>query len=107
MNKLKEKAFTLSEIIITLGIIGIVAALTIPTLIQNSNSKKFLTQFKKSISTLNQAAIGAQAQYDLDYSLLTQINDDATCKSDTLAAGFADCLIIRLPVIHISGNTGM
>ena len=87
MNKLKEKAFTLSEIIITLGIIGIVAALTIPTLIQNSNSKKFLTQFKKSISTLNQAAIGAQAQYDLDYSLLTQINDDATCKSDTLAAG--------------------
>ena len=82
-----KKAFTLAEIMITIGIIGVVAAITIPLLMQNSNSKKFTTQFKKSLSTLNQAAIGAQAQYDLDYSLLTQINDDATCKSDTLAGG--------------------
>ena len=83
----KFHAFTLAEILITIGIIGVVAAITIPLLMQNSNSKKFTTQFKKSLSTLNQAAIGAQAQYDLDYSLLTQINDDATCKSDTLAGG--------------------
>ena len=83
----KKFGFTLAEIIITIGIIGVVAALTIPLLIQNSNSKKFTTQFKKSLSTLNQAAIGAQAQYDLDYSLLTQVNDDSTCKSDTLAGG--------------------
>ena len=84
---MKKYAFTLAEIMITIGIIGVVAAITIPLLMQNSNSKKFTTQFKKSLSTLNQAAIGAQAQYDLDYSLLTQINDDATCKSDTLAGG--------------------
>ncbi len=84
---MKKYAFTLAEIMITIGIIGVVAAITIPLLIQNSNSKKFTTQFKKSLSTLNQAAIGAQAQYDLDYSLLTQINDDATCKSNTLAGG--------------------
>ncbi len=83
----KFHAFTLAEILITIGIIGVVAAITIPLLMQNSNSKKFTTQFKKSLSTLNQAAIGAQAQYDLDYSLLTQINDDATCKSNTLAGG--------------------
>ena len=82
-----KKAFTLAEIMITIGIIGVVAAITIPLLMQNSNSKKFTTQFKKSLSTLNQAAIGAQAQYDLDYSLLTQVNDDATCKSNTLAGG--------------------
>ncbi len=84
---MKKIAFTLAEIMITIGIIGVVAAITIPLLMQNSNSKKFTTQFKKSLSTLNQAAIGAQAQYDLDYSLLTQVNDDATCKSDTLAGG--------------------
>jgi len=84
---MKKYAFTLAEIMITIGIIGVVAAITIPLLMQNSNSKKFTAQFKKSLSTLNQAAIGAQAQYDLDYSLLTQINDDATCKSDTLAGG--------------------
>lgn len=82
-----QNGFTLVEILITIGIIGVVAALTIPVLIQNSNSKKFVTQFKKSLSTLNQAVIGAQAQYDLDYSLLTKVNDDSTCKSDTLAGG--------------------
>lgn len=87
MRILNKAGFTLVEILITIGIIGVVAAITIPLLMQNSNSKKFTTQFKKSLSTLNQAAIGAQAQYDLDYSLLTQINDDATCKSDTLAGG--------------------
>ena len=79
--------FTLAEILITIGIIGVVAAITIPLLIQNSNSKKFVTQFKKSLSTLNQAAISAQAQYDMDYSLLTRVNDDTTCKTDTLADG--------------------
>ena len=61
---MKKYAFTLAEIMITIGIIGVVAAITIPLLMQNSNSKKFTTQFKKSLSTLNQAAIGAQAQYD-------------------------------------------
>ena len=67
-NKKLFNAFTLVEILITIGIIGVVAALTIPTLIQNSNSKKFMTQFKKSISTLKQAVINAQAQYDMDYA---------------------------------------
>ena len=87
MKLLNKTGFTLAEILITIGIIGVVAALTIPVLIQNSNSKKFVTQYKKSLSTLNQAAIGAQAQYDMDYSTLTVISEDASCKSDTLSGG--------------------
>lgn len=87
MKFIKKDAFTLAEILITIGIIGVVAALTIPLLIQNSNSKKFVTQYKKSLSTLDQAAIGAQAQYDMDYSTLTLVSDDTTCKSDTLSGG--------------------
>ena len=87
MKLLNKTGFTLAEILITIGIIGVVAALTIPVLIQNSNSKKFVTQYKKSLSTLNQAAIGAQAQYDMDYSTLTAISEDSSCKSDTLSGG--------------------
>ena len=45
--------------------------MTIPTLIQNTNSVKFATQFKKDISTLSQAALMAQAQYDTDYATTT------------------------------------
>ena len=71
----KRSGFTLAEVLITLGIIGVVAAMTIPTLIQNTNSAKFSAQFKKSVSTLSQAAIMGQAQYDTDFGLT-----DKACK---------------------------
>ncbi|MBQ8460228.1 type II secretion system protein [bacterium] len=63
-----KAGFTLAEVLITLGIIGVVAAMTIPTLIANTNGAKFRSQFKKSISTLNQAGLMGQAQFDFDYA---------------------------------------
>ena len=65
---MKKSGFTLAEVLITLGIIGVVAAMTIPNLIANTNGAKFRSQFKKSISTLNQAGLMSQAQYDFDYA---------------------------------------
>lgn len=53
---MKNFGFTLAEVLITLGIIGIVAAMTIPTLISNTNCQKFKTGFKKNLSALNQMA---------------------------------------------------
>lgn len=47
-------AFTLAEILITLAIIGIVAALTIPTLVNNYKAKRLRTQFFKSYSIITQ-----------------------------------------------------
>ena len=81
----KRFGFTLAEVLITLGIIGVVAAMTIPTLIQNTNSVKFQSQFKKSISTLSQAALMAQAQHDIDYAGLTAASTDGNCSGDSLA----------------------
>lgn len=69
--RFKQKAFTLAEILITLGIIGIVAAMTIPTLISNVNNSTFKSQYKKSLSTLNQAAKLMQARYNLDFGSVT------------------------------------
>ena len=51
----KKSAFTLAEVLITLGIIGIVAALTIPSLIQKYQMKSFEVAFKKQYSVLNNA----------------------------------------------------
>ena len=48
-------AFTLAEVLITLGIIGVVAAMTLPTLINKFQSKAFETAFKKQYSILNNA----------------------------------------------------
>lgn len=53
-NKLKFTAFTLAEVLITLGIIGVVAALTIPTLINNSDKQEFLSRFKENYSIFSQ-----------------------------------------------------
>lgn len=47
--------FTLSEVLITLGIIGVVAALTIPTLVANYRKKVVVSKVKKAYSTLQQA----------------------------------------------------
>lgn len=52
---LNHFAFTLAEVLITLGIIGIVAAMTIPSLIKRTNEAELTTAFKKSYSIANQA----------------------------------------------------
>lgn len=52
MHKFK-RGFTLAEVLITLAIIGVVAALTIPTLITNSNNQQYISALKKDISILN------------------------------------------------------
>ena len=51
----KNLAFTLAEVLITLGIIGIVAAMTIPTLIANYQKQQTVSKLKKFYSTINQA----------------------------------------------------
>ena len=51
----RRVAFTLAEVLITLGIIGIVSAMTIPTLVKNYQQMLLVTRFKKEYSTLSQA----------------------------------------------------
>lgn len=57
------QAFTLAEVLITLGIIGVVAALTIPTLIQNYKKREVETSLKKIYTTVNQAIKKAELDY--------------------------------------------
>jgi len=49
-----KRGFTLAEVLITLGIIGVVAALTIPELINNYKAARLHSQFLKSYSTIQQ-----------------------------------------------------
>lgn len=59
-NKLSipvKKGFTLAEVLITLGIIGVVAAMTIPSLINATEGKELEAAFKKAYSVLTQAVL--------------------------------------------------
>ena len=53
--KNNNKAFTLAEVLITLGIIGIIAAMTLPSLIQKQQKKMAANQLKVMYSKLYNA----------------------------------------------------
>ena len=50
-----KKAFTLAEVLITLGIIGVVAALVMPSLIANYRKKQYVVQLQKAVSVWDNA----------------------------------------------------
>ncbi len=64
--------FTLVEILIVLGVIGIISALVLPVLIVHINTSKFRTQYKKTLSNLNQAVKLSESHYDLNFANIAQ-----------------------------------
>ena len=71
MSESMKKAFTLAEVLITLAIIGVVAALAIPSVISNAQQLEFKTGLRKAVSVLNSSIMMNQAlegtsPYDTD-----------------------------------------
>ena len=102
--RVKKAAFTLAEVLITLAIIGIVAALTIPTLVQNyqerawnTASEVFQRKLGEALRVMN--VQGTLAGYTTTEAFVDELskhikitriceNDDiTTCFSDTVTWG--------------------
>lgn len=73
---MKKKAFTLAEVLITLGIIGVVAALTLPSLIQNYQKKALETSTKKFYSMMSQAVRQYMSDEGVDDLRNTPLDDN-------------------------------
>lgn len=58
----KGKGFTLAEVLITLGIIGIVAAMTLPVLVQNYQKRITATRLEATYSMIKQAIRMSEAK---------------------------------------------
>ena len=69
-----KRAFTLAEVLITLGVIGVIAAITIPSVIKHYQKQAWTTQLKKSYTILNQAILMYMA--DQGITTLESLNSD-------------------------------
>ena len=106
--------FTLAEVLITLGIIGVVAAMTMPTLINSTQGAQYKTAFKKSLTVLSQAVVMNIALNDYDLSQI--VNTNATNASTAADTGVTtepvgsqtlyDLFRNRLNVVNVMGGNG-
>ena len=90
----RKVAFTLAEILITLGIIGIVSALIIPAVINKTNDKQYKTARYKALSTIGNASKNIATQGNMNDAqnakdfinnvLRSQIAIAKTCENDKL-----------------------
>lgn len=85
MLDIKEKifnAFTLAEVLIVLGIIGVVAEMTIPTLMNNVSDMQFKSGWKKAFSVFSQAT--QKMAYDNGGSLEGYFTSDSDIRDKYL-----------------------
>src|SRR5574344_448018 len=102
----KRFGFTLAEVLITLGIIGVVAAMTMPTLMNATNGAQFKAAYKKALSAISQAVVlnVALDEYNLadttgtgtganDVSIYTMLNKRMNVVSTTVPANYTLSLL--------------
>ncbi len=82
-----RSAFTLAEVLITLGIIGIVAAMTIPTLISKNQKRVIEAKLKEDYSIIQQV-IKSNESNDVDMSMLLK-DEDANSQKEWFETYFA------------------
>jgi len=86
----RQNAFTLAEVLITLGIIGVVAAMTMPSLLNATQGKQYVTAYKRALATMSQAGamnyaledadFSTEAAYDILKKRMNVVKDDSTNK---------------------------
>lgn len=75
----RKAAFTLAEVLITLGIIGVVAAMTLPTLIQNHQKQTYIAGLKKAMSVSANMFKQMQADEEVSDFASTELFSKGVC----------------------------
>lgn len=99
-NYKKIFAFTLAEVLITLVIIGVVAAITVPSLNSTTEKKENIVRYKKALSTVNQALNRNFALYGFNMASV-----DSNCISedkDRADSIMSVCSIFNTTLLRIS-----
>ncbi len=80
-EKFSHNGFTLAEVLITLGIIGVVAAITLPTLIQNHQKQVYVSGLQKAMSTIENMFKKMQADEEAADFASTEFFAKGVCHS--------------------------
>ena len=72
-RKTMRKGFTLAEVLITLGVIGVVASITLPTLIKEYNKHAWVNALKENYSLLNQGFRKMMADDGVEFIADTEV----------------------------------
>src|SRR5574344_1578854 len=89
--RLKRTAFTLAEVLLVLGIIGIVASMTIPTLMNKVAKQEYLTALKKFYSTQTDGwsrLLADEGVQQLEDTSVWQSMAGSSCPSDAKYASY-------------------
>lgn len=97
-----NKAFTLAEVLIVLGIVGIVAEMTIPALVANYQKTVYVTQLQKSYSEMNQVL----RQMSADSGCVNDLKCSGLFDTGTTSTTFSQSLIKYFKVVKICSTGG-
>ena len=70
---MKKKGFTLAEVLVVLGVIGVVSALTLPSLMSNTATVQIGPKLAKAVSMFDQANAALLSDMDVDSLLETNL----------------------------------
>ena len=96
----KKFGFTLAEVLITLGIIGVVAAMTMPTLINQTNGAQYKAAYKKALSAISQAVTLNVALDDASFADTVANTAGSTDKPSDGDYSVASLLNTRMNVVN-------
>ncbi|OGI26868.1 MAG: hypothetical protein A2287_06530 [Candidatus Melainabacteria bacterium RIFOXYA12_FULL_32_12] len=88
-----QKAFTLAEAVITLTIVGVIAALTIPSLIVKVTDDELATKWKKTLSELSAATQKIDMRNEIDTSSHSNLRNEYAEVMNFIATGNFDTLV--------------
>ncbi|MDR1326912.1 MAG: type II secretion system GspH family protein [Heliobacteriaceae bacterium] len=98
----KNSGFTLAEVLITLGIIGVVAALTMPTLMSSTQGAQYKAAYKKALSALNQMVTLNVALDDFNFA---ETPTGGTLTGTGYATNMYGMIKARMNVVKTSATT--
>ncbi len=76
MIKIKKDGFTLSEVLITLSIVGVIAALVVPGVIKDINNKAMMSLLQGTVTNINDAV-----QTEISVKKISSLEDTDICRN--------------------------